>query len=56
MNETRAALHELATRGVIRRIAVGDEDELWCFGLPALELRCRQAPARPEPIERELAA
>jgi hypothetical protein len=56
LNETRAALHELATRVLVRRIAVGDEDELWCFGPPALELRCRRAPARPEPIERQLAA
>jgi hypothetical protein len=50
VNDTRAALHELATRRVVRRIAIGNEDELWRFGPPAVEPRCRWSPARPEPI------
>jgi len=40
---------------VARRLAVGDEDELLCFGPPAVELRCRGR-AQPELIERQLAA
>jgi hypothetical protein len=55
-NDTLAALDRLATRGLVHRIAVGGEDQLWCFGAPAVELRCRQAPARPEPIERQFGA
>jgi hypothetical protein len=54
-NETRAGLRELATHGV-RRIAGGDEDELWCCWAPAVELRYRPGPAWPEPVDREFAA
>jgi predicted DsbA family dithiol-disulfide isomerase len=56
LEEAGAALDESAARGLVRRIAIGGEDELWCYGPPTIELRCRPAPARREPPRRKLAA
>jgi hypothetical protein len=53
--ETRGALHGLATRAVVAGSPSATKARCGA-SLPAVKLRRRRALARPEPIERELAA